>query len=308
VHGDRFPVVDVSGWDVISDETSGSEEKYWLEEPETGRRWLFKTVRVRETIIHGEDWAEKAVAEMAGLVRVPCAQIQMAQYRDSRGCISADLRPKLYELQHGQVLLEEVGATGYEHRTGGRSHPGHSVENIQNALSGILPPPGWDLPFDATAFDVFVGYLLLDAWVANKDRHDNNWAVLRPVMSSSRAPTRLCGSYDHASSLGFNVTDDQCCRLLADPEAITRWARRGYADRYDFGPSDRRPTLVDLAARGLSLASGAATEYWRDQFGQVDGQAVWHVLDQIPRMSEPARRFAYTVLDVNRRRVLDAIA
>jgi hypothetical protein len=37
-----FPVLDVSGWDVVADETSGAEEKYWLQEPGTNLRWLFK--------------------------------------------------------------------------------------------------------------------------------------------------------------------------------------------------------------------------------------------------------------------------
>jgi hypothetical protein len=70
-------------------------------------------------------------------------------------------------------------------------------------------------PFDATAFDVFAGYVVLDAWVANRDRHDNNWAVLRPITLSAD-PLRLCGSYDHASSLGFNVTDEERSVRLAD--------------------------------------------------------------------------------------------
>lgn len=30
-----------------------------------------------------------------------------------------------------------------------------------------------------TGFDVFVGYLLLDALVAKRDRHEQDWAVLR---------------------------------------------------------------------------------------------------------------------------------
>ena len=71
-----------------------------------------------------------------------------------------------------------------------------------------LPPPGCDLPFNATAFDVFAGFVLLDAWIANQDRHDNNWSVLIPG-TWPRPATLLSGSYDHASSLGF-----------ADPDSV----------------------------------------------------------------------------------------
>jgi hypothetical protein len=306
---DQFLVVDVSSWDVIADETSGAEEKYWLREPDREQKWLFKAVRVRGDHVHGEDWAEKAVAHLAGLLGVPCARIELADMRRSRGLISADLCPRFYELQHGQILLEDRGAEGYEHRTGGRSHPGRSLENIRAALSDMdaLPPDGYDLPFDGSAFDVFAGFLVLDAWVANTDRHDNNWAVLRPEKSSDGAPMRLCGSYDHASSLGFNVRDDQCRRLLENGEsAIKTWCGRGYAHRFDLGPG--RHTLVDLAVKGLFLASGAAREYWPRRLREVAEHEMRRVLDRIPGMSDPARRFATSVLDVNRRRVLDAVA
>lgn len=308
---DQFPVVNVSGWDVIADETAGAEEKYWLREPDSEQKWLFKAVRVRDDHVHGEDWAEKAVAHVARLLGVPCAQIELAELHGSRGLISADLCPRFYELQHGQILLEDQKAEGYEHRTGGRTHPGHSLENIKAALSdvGALPPEGCDLPFDGSGFDVFAGYLVLDACVANTDRHDNNWAVLRPQRSSTAEPMRLCGSYDHASSLGFNVPDDRCRRLLEDGEgAIKTWCGKGYAHRFDLGPGPARPTLVDLAVRALSIASDAAREYWTRRLREVDELEVRRVLDQIPTMSDPARRFAMSVLDVNRRRVLDAVA
>jgi hypothetical protein len=293
---------------VIQDETSGTEEKYWLRDPD-GQRWLFKAVRIRGNHVHGEDWAEKAVAHLARMLGVPCARIELAEMHGSQGLISGDLCPETDELQHGQILLEDRGAEGYEHRKGGRSHPGHSLENIRTALvdADAQPPDGCDLPFGA-AFNVFAGFLVLDAWVANTDRHDNNWAVLRPEKKSDEAPMRLCGSYDHASSLGFNVRDDKCRSLLEGGEAAIRtWCGRGYADRFDLGPQPDRPTLVDLAVRGLSLASEAAREYWPRQLREVDEHEVRRVLDRIPRMSDTARRFAISVLDVNRRRVLDAV-
>lgn len=148
-----FPVLDVSGWEVIADETSGVEEKYWLQAPGSSTRWLFKTVTIKDGQVYGEDWAEKAVSELARLVGVPCARIELALLRGRAGCISADLRPASHELQHGQVLLQVSGAPGYVHGTG-RVHPGHTLENIRTSLAGALPPPNCHLPFDATAYDV----------------------------------------------------------------------------------------------------------------------------------------------------------
>jgi hypothetical protein len=300
---ERFPILDVSGWEVIADETAGAEEKYWLQEPGTDERWLFKSVTVKGGHVHGEDWAEKAVAQLAGLLGVPCARIELAELRGSPGCIGADLRPPQYELQHGQILLEERKAPGYVHGKG-TVHPGHTLENIRASLDGALPPPWSEFPFDATAYDVFAGYVLLDAWVANRDRHDNNWAVLRPAIASG-GPLSLCGSYDHANGLGFNLTDDRCL-LLAEQQRLATWCEKGTAWRFDHDPGLPIPTLVELAAKALQLASAEARRYWPERLAQVEQDAVRHVLAQVPRMSDPARTFAEKMLQVNRRRVLDA--
>lgn len=293
-----FSILDVSDWDIVADETSGAEEKYWLQEP-AGTRWLFKPVTVKQEHVHGEDWAEKVVAELGCLLGIPCARIELAEFRGRPGCISADLRPVMFELQPGQVLLEVCAVPGYVHGTG-RNHPGHTLENIWTVLDGALPPPGCAIPFDATAYDVFAGYVLLDAWVANRDRHDNNWAVLRPLLVSDE-PLRLCGSYDHASSLGFNLKDDARVRRLADG-SVKSWCVKGTAWRFDYEPST---TLVQLAARALELASRDAQRYWREQLSDVSYEEVQNVIARVPRMSDPARTFAESVLSVNRRRVLD---
>lgn len=297
-----FRECDVSGWDIVADETSGAEEKYWLQEPGSRTRWLFKAVTIKAGHVHGEDWAEKAVSHLAGLLGVPCARVELAVLRGRAGCISADLRPPSHELQHGRVLLEVCGAPGYVHGSG-KNHPGHTLENIRNSLRGALPPPGCQLPFEASAYDVFAGYLMLDAWVANRDRHDNNWAVLRPVLVAD-GPMRLCGSYDHASSLGFNVTDEKRAQRL-DQRRVEAWCEKGLAQRFDHG---RTTTLVQLAAMGLQLASPDAQRFWFEKLSNVSEDDVQNIIATVPRMSDLARTFASTVLSVNRRRILDGCA
>lgn len=135
-----FPIIDVSGWDIIADETSGAEEKYWLEEPGTRVRWLYKPTKVKAGQVYGEDWAEKVVSELATMMGVPCARMELAQMRGTNGCIGADLCPRSHELHPGQVLLEQFGALGYVHVAKGKSHTGHSLENIHAGLKEVLPP------------------------------------------------------------------------------------------------------------------------------------------------------------------------
>lgn len=301
---DPFPVIDVSNWEVVDIETSGAEEKYWLAKPGTSERWLFKSITIKGGVRHGEDWAEKSVAHLGSLLGVPCAVIEMATRHGVPGCVGADLRPRSHQLQPGRVLLEERQVPGYVHRLG-KSHPGHSAENIRTALAEVKPPPQSQLPFPATGFDVFVGFLMLDAWVANMDRHDHNWAVLLPTTSSG-GPMRLCGSYDHGNSLGFNVTDEKRQVRLADPASLERWCLKGIAQRFDCRPDGSHLTLVELAVEALALASPGAQAHWPQQLHKIDNAQVMGILARVPEMSEPARSFAVNVLDINRRRILDA--
>jgi hypothetical protein len=300
-----FPVFDVSTWEITAEETSGAEAKFWLEEPDTRDRWLFKSVTIKEGHVHGEDWAEKASAHLANLLGTPCAHVEMAVRGESHGSISANLRSDPYQMQPGQVLLETCNVPGYVHHSKGKFHPGHSLENIHTALAGVSAPPGCELPFNAMAFDVFAGYVLLDAWIANQDRHDNNWSVLIPGTAAT-GPPHLSGSYDHASSLGFNEPDSARVSLLAEPGGLERWCAKGKAKRFEYDRSKGAPTLVDVAARALNLASEEARAYWPQQLSLVDDEDVRRVLSRVPRMSEAARTFALRVLEVNRRRVLDA--
>jgi hypothetical protein len=302
VAGEPFDEIDVSSWEVVRVETSGVDEKNWLRDPDTGADWLFKAVTVKDGHIHGENWAEKAVSHLADLIGIPHARIELARRAGSQGLVALDLAPRLFELQEGRVPLQRFPEYVYHPGRSGR-HPGHSLANIREVLDGALPPPGWDPPFNATAFDVFAGYLLLDAWVANTDRHENNWAVLR---HTGEPGLYLCGSYDHASSLGWNVPDDQRMARLGDPGRIEQWCERGLAYCFERPQGQRPPTLAALAKEALDLASPAARGHWPAVLAQVSDDAMAGVLARIPGMSDPARIFSLRVLETNRRRVVDA--
>ena len=300
---EAFPRIDVTTWPVVTDETSGVEEKMWLEEPGTETRWLYKSVTSDGGYICGEDWAEKVVAELGAQLAVPCARVELAQNEGRRGSISENLRPAAYEMQHGGLLMVARGVQGFVlGRAPGR--PGHSLENIQQVLEGALPPPGCLLPFEASAFDVFAGYLVLDAVVANRDRHDENWSVLRPIADGG--PLLLCPSYDHANSLGYNLTDEKRQLWLSEPGAVRRWCLRGTAYRFEHTPGKAAPTLVQLAATALGLVSARTREHWIHQLERVEEDAIRSIVGQIPGMSDAAGRFALEVMLVNRKRVLDA--
>lgn len=294
-----FPVLDVSGWQVVDEEAIGLDEKEWLRDPKTEQAWLFKPVTEHATWVQGEDWSEKLASELGRLLGVPCARVELARRRGRRGAVSLNLRPERWEMHTGAVVLSGIVP---EYRSAARGRPGHSLPNIRRVLDGASPPPAAEVPEEFTAFDVFAGYMVFDAWIANRDRHDQNWALLRPP--PSKGADALCGSYDHATSLGFNLLDTKRVRIIQD-DAIEVWARRGTAWRFEHGPSSRPPTLVALAADALALASAGSREYWLTRLASVTCENVTEIVDRVPGLSEPCRTFVVRLLRTNQRRVLD---
>lgn len=296
-----FARLDVSAWREGREEPVGREEKAWLVD-EAGVSWLFKPVTQHETRDQGEDWAEKLTSELAAMVGVPAATVELAVRNGVPGCISRDLRPEAWEMQTGFVLLSQRDI-GYADRRKTRGRPGHSLNAVRNALEGFLAPPDAEVPAGFDAFDVFVGYLLFDAWIANRDRHDENWSVL--LAFPPKEPGRLAGSYDHAGSLGYNLTDGERQHRLQRAGGVAAWCERGTAWRFEHDPRHSPPTLVHLAARALSLVEPEVRAHWLAGVASVTDQRVAAVVDRIPNLSDPTRTFARKVLSINRRRVLD---
>ncbi len=109
-----------------------------------------------------------------------------------------------------------------------------------------------------TSFDVFAGYLVLDALIANQDRHEEKWAVLRPL--TTQGNLALAGFYDDGSSLGFNLRDEKRVAHLAN-STVEKYARKGRAQRFEQA-TDGRLTLVELAHRALAVATAPARARW----------------------------------------------
>jgi len=281
-------------------EPRGDEPKTWLKDPSTGVRWLFKPVTHASWGRQGEDWAEKITTEVAGLLGIPCAAVQLAERGEQSGTVSQDLAPDPYEMFPGSALLSGI-VPGY--RPGGskvKGRPGHSLANIRTALDQCGVPPGSALPEEFGAFGAFAGYLMLDGLVANRDRHDENWAVLRPPPPETH--DLLCGSYDHGSALGFGETEQKRALLVKD-DRVDRWAARGTAHRFEH--TGTAPTLVSHARAGFVIAGDTVRDYWLDRLQSVSDDELVSIVNRVPKLSDPTRTFIVELLRVNRRRLLD---
>ncbi|MEQ4305235.1 hypothetical protein ABNF97_28290 [Plantactinospora sp. B6F1] len=292
---------------MIRVETIGADEKYWLAQPGSENCWLFKANNVHKvggrTWSQREDFSEKVSGELALKMEIPSARIELAEREGENGCVSLNLCPLGWELQPGVVLMDGLlvdYVPGYEQ--GNRTRAGHSLENIHRALADYGPPPGAAVPDWFNAFDVFVGYVTFDAIIANRDRHDENWAVVRPP--SGELPGALAGSFDHARALGSTLVEGRMAGLL-EAGKIAAWVERGTAWRFEHDPTRGCPTLVEAARLALSMVNSEVRDHWLDRVMHITSTDVGEITRRVPGMSEVVSTFIEQVVMANRRRVLD---
>ena len=223
---------------------------------------------------------------------------------DEAGIVSRNVAPDRWNLLPGYVLLSAL-IPGYVGGARLPGRPGHSLANIYHVLANCGPPPDHD---KLSAIGAFAGYLVMDAWVANQDRHDRhdrNWAVLE--RSDAPGPRRLAASFDHTSSLGFNLVDADRQRLLGSADGVRRWAEKGRALQFQHDPSAKRQTatLIAMAHRALQLAGDDVERLWLDRLTSMSSVEVADVVSGVAGLSDTTATFIVRLLETNRRRLLD---
>jgi hypothetical protein len=287
-------------------EPLGTKRKFWFSENE--RRMLFKAEE-RGT---GEDWAEVVASHLCELLGLPHVHYELADEYDGvsyiqPGVLCETCAPAPIALILGNQLLQERDPAypadqGRKYKV--REHTVSAVAEVIRNLA--LPAPQWMGKAPAgigSALDVFVGYVLLDAWIANQDRHHENWAALREADELRLAPT-----FDHGASMARNISDEERKERLTTNDqnrTVAHFARRArsafFAEKTDPKPLG---TLEAFAA--FARLAPAAARCWLTHLAAVSRDAIAELLAEVPppRMSNIGRDFTLELLMENQDRVL----
>jgi hypothetical protein len=294
-----FLIFDISQIIPDKDEQLGSKEKFWLKHPELDR-CLFKENR---SLLVGEDWSEKIAAEVCSLIQLPHAKYELAIANEKIGIISPSFLNDSAKLILGNEILTKLYLDEYPQDNNDLSK--HTIDRIFDALTQlkITIPYGWT-PIEQIidASDVFVGYLLLDAWIGNSDRHHENWGIIDKEKKLYLAPT-----YDHASSLGRNITDRERTDRLNTTDR--GYSISAYADRCKsliFDRDGKQMKTFDAFVMAARLRPRAAS-VWLTQLRAISDRDILDLFQRIPtqRISEPAIDFARSILNYNRMRLIE---
>lgn len=288
----QYPVFKVTENDVLEREHLGTKTKFWvsLPEGETDQEWLFKIPREHT----GEHWAEKVAFEVACLIDIECAEIQLARFLETLGSCSKSFinREKKPEMIHGNEIM--AGQFADYEREKKYDQKDHTLDNIITAIRNT-----GSASESKRALKNFAGYIVLDGLIGNTDRHHENWAFLRWSDEKKQTHYIIAPTFDHASSLGRELLDEKREMILKE-NRIEQYISKGkgaiYANKDD--KKGLNPLkLVKLAKNQYPELFGV----WFEKVDQLQSEVFSEIIQKIPVdfISETEKTFAVAVLENN---------
>lgn len=218
-------------------------------------------------------------------------------------------RPQILVLGNQLLFMRDDRYPAKESRKYGvREHTVDAVTNLVSLLE--VPYADWMLHAPCginSALGVFVGYMMLDAWVANQDRHHQNWGAtwLNPEI-------RLAPTFDHGASLARNLSDEERKERLTTRDqnrSVEFFAARARSAFY-ASPNDGKTLSALETFQRFAVKNPAAARIWLGKLAGISQVSVDAILAEIPpqRMSPVTREFTSRLLMINQRRILESIA
>lgn len=302
----KYSIFDISSQNIDDFEQMGTKSKFWYKDSKSGKDYLFKSIHTEDREGNpierkGEDWAEKIACELAESLGVPHAHYDLANYQGQRGIRSEKFTTDGDNMFFGNQLIEHVA--NRINVTLERGQRSQKIDRVAVILARLIkhPPKGWEQTENIkSAFDVFIGYLLLDTLISNQDRHNENWAMIIDGNESYLAP-----SFDHAASLGRNESIEKMHERLTSKDEgrqIPNYVARSKS--YFYNGSDRLKTLDAFCIFGFYRKK--ATVEWLERLEQLETEQIFSIVDKVPDeiMGLTEKTFCKAILIANKARIL----
>ena len=158
--------------------------------------------------------------------------------------------------------------------------------------------PQWD-----HEMETLLSYALLDGIIGNTDRHHENWMIAW-VHDRGDVAVEIMPSFDHASSLGRELTDDKRRQIL-EADRVSRYVRRGRGGVYVGDRHLRAPSPLRLA-RLLCRWQPTLTRKTLERIDRLSELDVRKAVRRVPCefMSDTSKEFACQVVLTSRLELL----
>lgn len=280
-------------------EQLGSKEKAWLD----NKRYLFKQGRHGT----GEDWAEVVASAICDLLGIPHAKYCLAVDKDGNpGVLTKSIVPDGGRLVHGNELLKKYNVDYDDTRRFKLKE--HTLRRVFALFFTLSNTYNLCCPitsrYDGHPVSFFTSYLMLDALIGNQDRHHENWAFIL-----HQDKLYLAETFDHASSLGRNDSDEKKIKILEGKDkrlTIKEYCARAKTPFY----SHVEPVRQLLTLEAYKFAKDNSHVNFCCDFSKITRESISKIFDELPKNAnnipnDISSEFAISMILENKRRVLE---
>lgn len=306
----QYNAIDISNFKHEEFEPLGTKAKYWCSD-KFGNDYLFKSIETHDSNNNvvsraGEDWSEKVSCEIAKLLRIPCADYELAYDSKTRGVITKNFitSDNAYLVTGNEILKNYSAPINIENT---KKTEKQNIMHVYIILRRIIrnKPLGFNsLPHIKSAADFFTGYLMLDALLSNQDRHSENWGLI----VTGKGRFHLAPSFDHAAGLGRNESDETKTNRLNSHDKgqqITTYVQR--AKSYFYLKEKRLRTFKAFEYFGMLNPKAALS--WLEQLDGLTADIMQAIITPVPEeiMSDASKRFALEMLICNKSNMMKLV-
>lgn len=193
-------IKDFSKWEEYSGNSMGSgrSEKIWLISEDKIGLFKFPKQSPNGSITY-EHISEKLAYDIAVLLEIPCAEVDLGKYNGRFGSMSYRINKDNEFLLEGIAFISKI-------------YPDYDIDKLYDAKNNIY----YSLPMIFPIIKAlecekeFMQMMIFDALIGNSDRHHSNWAV---IVSSDNS-IKFSPLYDNGSSLCSYVKETDIDDIL----------------------------------------------------------------------------------------------
>lgn len=182
---------------------SGASEKKWLINPVTNQKGIFKFPKgIDLGKPTGEYWAEKLASQLAEILDIECAKVDIGTFRDRIGSMSYMILRDDEELIEGIQYITNIYKDYNQDKfiDYGTKEP-YSIKMILKSIK------------ETELEESFLTIPIFDALIGNSDRHHSNWGIVRNKVTGD---LRISPLYDNGSSLCCLIDEKDAPLFLKD--------------------------------------------------------------------------------------------
>lgn len=216
-------VVDVTEWS-IGDKNiypEGAREKFDVESPKnivssynfliSNHKYLFKRPYTEKsgTVLYDQFWTEIIAYKLGRILGIPVPPAFVGHYKEDSELVYGALIEWFYDYKESKDIKDTSQNGGdiisryidnYDRKKGKQ----HNFKTIAE-ICAEYKIDGW--------LREWTNILLFDALIANRDRHQNNWEIIRYANDTQHY---LSPAFDNGTSMGYNFRPEHMTKLNLD--------------------------------------------------------------------------------------------